>query len=125
MCMIDDAEQIDFCSQKTHKAKQQHTCSECKRTINVGERYEYSTVKCKGVPGIYVYKTCSHCLVAGKWLQIHCGSYCFGDIEEELVEHYDEGYREDNLQKLLIGMRRQWRSFGEEGLLPLPRIERA
>jgi hypothetical protein len=68
-------------------------------------------------------KTCQHCQFAAQWLQKHCGGYCFGGMREELEEHYSEGYREDSLPRLLIGIRRGWKAFRGDGLLLVPRVK--
>jgi hypothetical protein len=119
--MIDDAEPLDFCLEKTRTARKSHTCSECDRTIQNKEQYFYVSYGKDGDMGSN--KTCQHCQLAAQWLQKHCGGYCFGGIEEELAEHYLEGYREDDLQRLLIGIRRGWKAFRGDGLLPIPRLE--
>ena len=116
--MIDDSEPVDFCLQKVRSARKTHTCSECRRTIQVGEKYTHSSYGVEGI--VQVNKTCSHCEIAGQWLQKHCGGYCFGQIQEELQEHYSDGYREDNLRELLVGVHRGWKAFDSDRLLPLP-----
>jgi hypothetical protein len=115
--MIDDAERLDFCREQLRTARKSHTCSECDRTIAPKEKYAYTSYGKDGDMGSN--KTCQHCLTAAQWLQKHCGGYCFGDIKEELEEHYDEGYREDGLQRLLIGIRRGWKAFNGDGLLEI------
>jgi hypothetical protein len=43
MCLIDDAEPLDFCLEKTRTARKSHTCSECDHTIAPGEQYTYAS----------------------------------------------------------------------------------
>jgi len=118
MCAINDADPVAFCYQKSRKARKDHHCSECGRAIQKGEPYTHSSFGADGSVG--TNKACSHCEVAGKWLQKHCGGYCFGEISEELKEHYEDGYREDNLQRLLIGIRCGWKASQGDGFLPIP-----
>jgi hypothetical protein len=115
--MIDDAESVRFYRCSTPKAKKIHKCNECRRMIQPGETYQYS-VGCWD--DFRVYKTCSHCLVAVRWLNKHCGGSVHTGVKADLQEHWDEGYREDNLQKLIMGMNRGWKSFRGEGLLDIP-----
>lgn len=126
MCMIDDAEPLAFCSTTLRPARKIHTCDECGRPIGPGETYTYSSFKHPDWDAPETNKTCSHCKVAADWLSIYCGGFCFGAIKEDLVEHYDSGYREGGLQSLVIGIRRRWRAFGGEDLLPVPQfVQRA
>jgi hypothetical protein len=117
MCLIDDADPSTFSSDVTLKAKKDHVCNDCRRVIYAGESYIRSFVCFDGTA--CTYKRCSHCNVGAKWLQKHCGGWIYGEVMTELEEHYDAGYREDNLQKILIGMRRKWQSFQGSGLLEL------
>lgn len=117
MCMIEDSEPLDFCRTITRTARKGHVCSECGRTINSKERYTYSSFGKDG--GMGINKRCLHCDVAANWLSRHCGGYAFDSIKEDLIEHYDSGYRKDGLQKILIGMNRKWQSFDNLALLPV------
>lgn len=105
MCMIDDAEAVDFCCSKVRTARKTHKCSECDRQILKAEKYFHSVFKIDDSMG--TNKRCSHCDIAAQWLSYHCGGWVMGSIKDELMEHYDEGYREDGLQHLVIGIRRQ------------------
>lgn len=50
----------DFCSQRIITARKKHRCIECSRTIEYGEKYEYTFGVWDGSPS--VYKTCEDCL---------------------------------------------------------------
>jgi ribosomal protein L24E len=121
MCLIDDAEPLDFCTEKIRTARKTHTCSECDRTIAPGEQYAYVSYGKDGEMGSN--KTCHHCKIAAQWLYKHCGGYCFGSIKEELAEHYNEGYQEEDLQWLLIGISRGWKTLRGDELLAVPQPE--
>ena len=54
-----DHEWPKFYIEKTVKARKQHTCCECDRTINRGEQYESITGLWDG--DIKRYKTCEQC----------------------------------------------------------------
>jgi hypothetical protein len=116
MCAIDDSDHADFVSEVTRKARKEHTCSECFRTIIPGETYFVAAIGSEG--SVRTNKRCSHCNVAAGWLEKHCGGWCYGGIREDLEEHWDNDYRADGLQRILIGIRRQWKTFQGEGLLP-------
>ncbi|MGL5059395.1 MAG: hypothetical protein ACRC62_05380 [Microcoleus sp.] len=116
MCLIDDCEASDFLYQEKRKARKKHTCSECRRAIAIGEEYIHSSFKSDGK--IYTNKSCEHCEIAASWLNKHCGGAVFFGVKEDLEEHYSSGYREDGLQRILIGIRRGWKAFYGDGLLP-------
>jgi hypothetical protein len=120
--MIDDAERVSFCSSTIRTARKTHVCTECRRRIQIGEKYTYAAYGLEGSVG--TNKRCAHCQVATKWLVKHCGGACFGAVKEDLIEHYDSGYRENGLEALVVGIRRKWAASQGEGLLPLPVVEK-
>jgi hypothetical protein len=121
MCMIDDAERVAFCSTTIRTARKTHVCTECRRIIQIGETYTYSAYGFEGSVG--TNKSCSHCQAATNWLYRHCGGACFGAVKEDLIEHYDSGYREDGLEALVVGIRRKWKDLQGDGLLPVSHLE--
>ena len=123
MCMIDEAEPLDFCCTKIRTARIPHICDECDRQIHPKERYTYSTFGLDG--NIGANKRCSHCEIPAQWLIKHCDGYYFDSIKDELEGHYSEGYRKDGLSRLLIGVRRKWQAFSGGGLLSVPRTNHA
>lgn len=120
MCRIEDAEPWDFFSRSSRRARKQWTCGECGRTIPVGETYDYAAGKYDG--HFATCQTCQHCAAAQRWLSVACGGWVYGDVLEELVEHWEEepGLRSWTLGRLIIGMRRKWR----DGAVPVPDVTR-
>jgi hypothetical protein len=111
MCRVEDADPWDFFYQETRRARIPHLCGECRRTIVPGERYVYSK-------GLFdkrwsMHRTCQHCEVAGLWLYYACGGYLFGDLRDELEEHFREEVqlRSPTLRHLIIGIRRKWAGY--------------
>lgn len=117
MC-VDDYEPSDVWSATVRKARREHRCDECGRTIVPGERYEHVSSLYDG--SWSTLKTCPHCLAASQWLRIVCRGYLVGNLHEELLEHWreDELYRSLWLGRAIVGMTRQWRGLGP---LPDPR----
>jgi hypothetical protein len=120
MCRIDDGERADFYLERNRKARKHHACGECERTILKGERYIYTSYGYDGT--VSASKRCAHCNVAAEWLNKYCGGFLIEGIEIELEEHYHEGYREDNLVRIMIGMRRKWKTFAGDRLMRMPQI---
>lgn len=120
MCRIDGADDWDFyAGEVKRKARKEHKCGECRRTIARGESYTYAY----GVMDkrSQTYHTCAHCKAAAEWLQVACGGWLFEGILEELQEHWDEEYelRSWTLARLIVGMRRKWK----DGAMPVPELE--
>jgi len=85
---IDDYEVAKCGTQKTQKARKEHKCTECGRTIQPGEEYEYYW----GVwdYGPETYKTCMDCLSIRE--SFFCKGYIFSNLYQDLIEHiYYEG----------------------------------
>lgn len=120
MCRIEGAETPDFERIEIRTARKQHKCDECSRIINVGEQYTYDfTVHGRDVDE---YHTCQHCAVARKWLSNNCGGWIYSEVCEEIQEHAEE-YPSIAmpLYRVAVGMRREWRRFTSEDLMPIPR----
>jgi len=116
VCMIDYSdENLTLLADKTPAATKSYRCDECGRLIAKGERYRYEA----GMVGrrFEVYRTCVHCTEARKWLASQCGGWVYGGVYDDLLTHWHDGHREGGLGRLIVGMRRQWASFGG-GLLP-------
>lgn len=121
MCMIDDAEMATIYGEQDRTARKEHKCCECKRQIKFGERYNYASLLFDGE--WHNYKTCQHCWQAKSWLQEECGGAVFESLQEDLEEHYQwsaPGPELRYVQKVLIGIRRNWQSRAKGVLLPLP-----
>lgn len=121
MCRFDDGDsEPEWLSETRPVARKPHRCGECGRVIQAGEHYERSTGVWDRKEGITTYRTCAHCLVARGWLQIECGGWLFGEVHEDLREHFHGGGMEDRyrLGRLVVGMQKRWQ--GKRGLMPVP-----
>ena len=111
-----------FCtvfSSKVVKAKKQHRCSCCRRTINPGESY---TKEAGTGDGFWTTKGCSHCTVARAWLEKETQwSFMFS------FDTYDDLYgvveRVGTLEaaKLYAGIRMRWVNAAGK-LLKVPKM---
>lgn len=73
----------EFFEEKTRKAVKPNKCSECRRVIEPGERYEHVAGKWDG--HFETFKMCSDCLSIRK--SFFCEGFSFGGMLEELGEH--------------------------------------
>lgn len=124
--MIDGADEfLVVVRQEDRRARKGHCCCECGRTIALAETYRYEA----GVLGGYFeqYRTCRHCMVAREWLIRECSGWCYEGVLLDLEEHWDESpwLRTLTLGRLIIGMRRRWRSDGTGRLMPVPELPAA
>jgi hypothetical protein len=116
MCST-EFEHCTWFGSEVRRTRKQRQCDECGRQILVGEKYQRSTWK---GDGFQVGEACEHCTAAGTWLLAHCGYEMSGGLHDELLEHVGEGYTEDRLGRLVVGMRRKWQRFDRTGLMPVP-----
>lgn len=72
---------------KIRKARKQHRCFECGRTIEPGEKYEYISGIWDGAPSSY--KTCLDCLSLRD--VFFCGGWIYGEVWNEFREWLYEG----------------------------------
>jgi hypothetical protein len=110
MCMVGDDDWWDFFTSYHPKAKQDHRCGECQRTISKGETYWTMGGKHDGE--FVWFKTCEHCQVASDWLQVVCDGWLFQRREEDFWNHVlgDESeIRTWQLTRLFRWMRADWR----------------
>lgn len=119
MCMVDYS---DGCSIVLHdrnqKARKEHKCSECYRTIQRGETYNVQRCVFDGQAD--TYKTCAHCQVVQSWLQKECGGYMYQGVHEDIDQHRHEGYG-FGVTRLSAGMSAGWKR--KDGrLFPIPRL---
>lgn len=77
----------EFFNQKKVKARKEHICGECGRTILKGEEYERFSGNWKN-EGFCCYKTCEDCL------SVRDAFFCDGWIFGEVIEGVDEHIRE-------------------------------
>lgn len=107
MCRAEDAELPSVLNETSPRAKKLHRCSECYRTITIGETY-------LRVFGVWderpaTYKICQHCESVRAWLMVVCGGYIFGQVLEELVEHWEyEDFRSIPFGRLIVNMKLCW-----------------
>lgn len=112
MCMIDDCERNEFSSSVKRKARKEHRCDECRRTIQPGETYELNVGMYDGM--FNTNKVCAHCLIATAWLAKNCGGYVTDAVLEDIREHIEEyrgvyNHAVGPLKRIEIGMGRGWR----------------
>lgn len=114
MCAIDDSEPPTVYREQQPRARKPHRCAECARTIPPGERYHRITGLWDG-RWDQIHQ-CRHCVAVSAWMNTVCGGYLFYNLLEELIEHWDEGYRSVPLARLIVGMKRKW----HDGADPVP-----
>jgi hypothetical protein len=121
MCRVDDAErctQLQLCERK---ARKEHRCSECYRTIAKGERYRYEVTVYDGFTS--TIKTCKHCWVAREWLTENCGGFIYKQVLEEIREHAEEYPRLAlPLYRICTAAGRKWQRFDNSGLMSVPKL---
>lgn len=119
MCMFDNSEMAEVLTQKDVRARKEHRCYECRRTIAKGEQYRYETYLADG--SISNLKTCRHCLRVREWLLRECGGFLCEAMLEDIEEHaQEEGYGV-GVKMMAIGMRRRWKRRNGT-MWPLPSI---
>lgn len=112
MCMIDGCDPNELSFSAKRRARKEHKCSECRRTILPGESYQLNKALFDGCWN--VNKVCSHCQVATEWLILNCHGYVTDMVREDIQEHIDE-YRTvykhtiRPLKVLDIGIGRGWK----------------
>lgn len=142
MCLYDDGDSYGMVpmGDGERRARTEHRCTECNRTIEPGETYRFWTVVGGDADGWLTSKMCAHC-----WGTIELGAALTGcrrywywdyvhelDVEMGFVGNClgDEGHElgqadRYRLLRTVIGRRRQWRTRAGE-LLPVPSVpERA
>lgn len=117
MCLV---EQYDdppkFFCELLPRARKDHICGECRRVIHPGERYTKASGNWDGRTS--THKICRHCRIAADWLNEACGGYLFGSVHEDFSEHAEGSF---SMLRIVVGLRRQWRSFVDPAiLLPVP-----
>lgn len=122
MCMIDDADRMEWGKVDRRKAKKIHLCEECFRQIMPGEFYNVLVGKSEGE--FSASKYCDHCKAASQWLVNLCGGWITGALYADLKEHWDEdeGYRTDELRRILDGMGTKWQDT-DGNLMPIPGVD--
>lgn len=111
MCMVGDEDYWEFYNEYTPKAKVEHTCGECGRTIAKGEKYRTQGGKSDGY--FEWHKTCTHCDAASEWLMSACDGYIFGRRQEDFLSHVtgEEKYlRTRPLTRLVRWLAADWKA---------------
>lgn len=121
--MIDDGDgHATVLHSRQQRARLQHQCTECRRTIEPGESYLAERTVFDG--DAMSHKICAHCQRVRDYLIDHCGGWLYGGLHEDISGHYygstsnDAGEREVRL--LSIGMSARWRR-ADGSLWPVPR----
>jgi hypothetical protein len=114
MCAVEDAEPWTLYREDHPKARKPWPCGECRRTIAAGERYQQVVGLADGL--WVTYRTCAHCNAASRWMSEVCGGYILGDLLDELVEHWHEGFADVAFGRLIVGLRLRW----HDGADPVP-----
>ena len=116
MCMIDNADEpFTAFHEVRRRARREHKCNECGRTIGVGESYHRAGA-------LYdsrwtTYRTCAHCDVLRQWVQHNCGGFLFHAVLEDFREHAAE-YRVMSWWKLSVMASNDWRRRGKLVAVP-------
>lgn len=113
MCLYDDSDPASFYRETMRKARKEHRCAECFRTIKPKETYQMVFGIWEGRPS--THKTCNHCLQAQNWLRENCGGWMFGGIREDLDDHTNSF----KVYRFIVGMNRQWRKFKSNDLMKI------
>lgn len=123
MCMIDDGDGYSTnLREERRRARVEHRCCECRRTISPGETYIADTVVCDGE--LSTYKTCAHCDVVRGWLMRECQGFAYQYVKEDIIEHAREGGYGRDVVRMAAGMRARW-SRRDGRMWPVPDIHDA
>lgn len=120
--MVDFAEGFTVSRTVQRRARQRHECAECRRIIEPGETYRYSTGLYDGRWDDHVM--CAHCHAVSSWLVVTCGGWLWNGVLEDLEEHWNESWelRSDYLGRAILSMRYRRRWKRKDGtLMPVPR----
>lgn len=120
MCMIDDADHATLQREQRRKSRTPHRCGECRRRISPGETYLYASCLMDG--RFVADRQCAHCSAAAELLMRHCHGFLFGAVGEDLENHFHQPVAwRIRAGRYAIGIRRKWRRFRGDGLMPVPR----
>jgi hypothetical protein len=117
MCAVEDCEPWIVVRRSTPTARVEHRCTECRRVIRPGETYERVTGLIDSGGGTWsTDKFCAHCQAMGDFMFAMCGGWPYGQLWDELVDHWREGYASIPLGRLMACMRLKWHN----GTDPIP-----
>lgn len=122
MCMVDwDHDAPTVSSTHMRVSRKVRRCSECDRSIAVGESYQNCFMVYDSSPDTFT--TCAHCVVAMRWLARNCGGYLFEGVWDDIREHISEyPTLRFSLSRLVVGMRSSWMRFDKTGLMAVPKV---
>lgn len=84
VCMdLDYGIENEFYAEEERRAKAEHECIECGRTITRGETYQRAIGKCEG--DWFTAKTCADCHAIRDALV--CGGFLFGSLWDDIAEY--------------------------------------
>lgn len=113
--MIDIADTWDVVRREELTARKPWRCIECGRTIQPGERYHYTTGRLVTEKQWQQIRQCQHCHTAADWLLAICSGWIYGEVYNDLREHWDE-YPSRALARLTVGIKTRW----HDGRDPVP-----
>lgn len=117
MCMLHDG--VEMCAiwnEKDFRARKDHTCDECGRTIPKGEIYTRISALAPG-DGWSNAKFCRHCQKIANWLIENCDGYLMGCIAQDFIDHMDQ-FQWSSQMRAVWGLQNQWRRTNGELMQP-------
>jgi hypothetical protein len=118
--MIDGCDgRVQIVSEGHRKAKKEHRCHECGRSIPAGEMYLYEAFIYNG--DFETHKTCQHCEAVRQWLNDECGGWLYGGVAEDIHEHAEDNHYGMRVKMMSVGLHRQWRRM-DGRMWPVPRM---
>ena len=112
MCMVDYADETCLVLQKKHRVSRvERKCHECQRKVKRGELYLHEVIKFNGE--VSTHNICPQCLVVRHWLEKECSGWVYGGLEEDMVEHAQEGRLYPfphwmSIARMAVGIRNGW-----------------
>lgn len=138
MCLDVDCEYDMIRDPIWRTARKEHTCDECRRTIEPRERYWTYVSKEWGADHLDTWRMCAHCrgtidlgaALTGCpksyfWDQVHSLEADDGGFVGDIIVNHDLTDAEKfKMLRTVVGRRKQWRRR-DGSLLPLPYVDAA
>lgn len=104
-CVCDYDPATVYSAEIVKKARKEHKCFECDRTIHRGERYERVFGIWDG--DVSVFRTCTHCLEIREYVRAHVPCFCcaHGNVVDDAKATAEEWNHE--APGLLFGLYRR------------------
>lgn len=119
MCRLDYADHtINILKDTNRTARKAYKCFECAREIKPGEVYNYQAGK---GDGFEIFRTCLHCVAPRNLLLNECHGFLYGEVGEDLYDHIDAKEWGYTAARFYVGIRRQWKRFKSDELMPIPK----